>query len=380
MRNCFLTLVLIVVLISMSMLLQSCVPQGAKEQTIAIGAAGPLSGDQAQIGQDVLRGVELAIDQINASGGLLGKKVVIISLDDKADPKEASNVASKFVADANVVAVVGHLNSGCSIPASDIYNRAHMAMISASSTADDLTSEGKDNVFRVVLRDSDQGPAGAVFAKEKLGAQRVAILDDKTAYGKGLAEAFKAKAVELGMEVVGRDAFDVGNKDFSTLVTKLIAAQPDVIFIGGMYPETSLLVKQARPRGLTAVFMSGDGAYVPKLIEIAGDAAEGLIASFLAPPWNETPAAVDFLAKYKAKYGEEVKSFAPLAYDATMVLAEAIERAGKADRAAIIAALHAPDFSYKGMAATYQFDANGDITTKQPYFYIVKNGKFESYK
>jgi branched-chain amino acid transport system substrate-binding protein len=255
-----------------------------------------------------------------------------------------------------------------------------MPMITATSTADDLTLQGYDNVFRVVLRDSDQGPAGAIFAKEKLGARRVAVLDDKTAYGKGLAEAYKNKAVELGMDIVARDAFNVGDKDFSTLVTKLIAAQPDVIFIGGMYPETSLLVKQARPRGFKAVVMSGDGAYVPKLIDIAGDAAEGLIASFIAPPWDETQAAVDFVNKYKAKYGEDVKSYAPLAYDATMILAEAIKRANKADRAAIIAAMHAPDFSYKGIAASYQFDANGDVTTKQPYFYIVLNGKFELYK
>jgi len=349
------------------------------QEPIYIGFAGPLSGDQSQFGVDIARGVEIAVDEINQKGGLLGRKVELIKLDDKADPREASNAAAKLVANEKVVGVVGHLNSGCSIPASISYNRANMLMISPSSTADDVTNRGLENVFRVVFKDSKQGPAAAVFAKEKLGANAIAVLNDKTAYGKGLAEAFKNKAIELGMNIVAEDAYSVGEKDFSTLVTKLMSANPDVVYVGSMYAEAALLLKQARPRGLKAILMGGDGLFAPKLIEIAGDAAEGIVISFMAPPWEETETASNFLKTYKEKYKEDVKSFAPLAYNAMMALAEGIKRAGAAERGAIIKAMHAPDFQLEAIGGTIKFDKNGDIEGRQPYFYTVKNGKFVLY-
>jgi branched-chain amino acid transport system substrate-binding protein len=350
------------------------------EKTITIGFAGPLSGDDAQFGEDIARGVEIAIDEINQKGGLLGCQLELIKLDDKADPREASNSAAKLIANSKVVGVVGHLNSGCSIPASVQYNRAGMVMVSPSSTADDLTNQGYPEVFRVVLKDSAQGPAAAVFAKDKLNATRICVLNDKTAYGKGLAEAFKNKSIELGMEIVLEDSYNKGEKDFSTLVTKIAATNPDIIYTGSMYTEPALLMSQARPRGLTATFMGGDGLFAPKLMEIGGDATEGTIISFLAPPWEETETATTFLQTYKTKYGEDVKSFAPLAYNAMMTLAEGIRRAGVAERAAIVKAMRAPDFNLEAIGGRIEFDEKGDIKGKEPFFYIVKNGKFELYK
>lgn len=353
---------------------------GSSTKPIVIGTVGPQSGDEAQIGQDMIRGVELAVDDLNAHGGILGRTVQLVKLDDRADPKEATSTASRLAATDDVIAVVGHLDSGCSIPASVIYHRAHMAMITPVSTQDDLTAQGFDEVFRVVLRNSDQGPAAARFAKEKLNAHRVAIVDDKSAYGRGIVAAFKREAVALGLQVVAEDSFNRGDKDFSTLVTKLIEAKPDVVYACTMYTEGALLMQQGRPRGLKATFVSGDGFFAPKLMELGGKAVEGTVVSFLAPPWQETPGAEALLKRYRDRYGEEVKTYAPLAYDAAMIIAEGTRRAGVADRAAVVKALHASTFSWKGVGGTYQFDKNGDITGKTPYFFIVRGGKFEAYR
>lgn len=370
-------------LILLALTIAACAPKkdaGGSAKPITIGTVGPQSGDEAQIGQDMIRGVELAVDDLNAHGGILGRSVQLVKLDDRADPKEATSTASRLAASDEVIAVVGHLDSGCSIPASVIYHRAHMAMITPVSTQDDLTAQGFDEVFRVVLRNSDQGPAAARFAKEKLNAHRIAIVDDKSAYGRGIVAAFKREAVALGLDVVAQDSFNRGDKDFSTLVTKLIEAKPDVVYAGTMYTEGALLMQQARPRGLKATFVSGDGFFAPKLMELGGKAVEGTVVSFLAPPWLETPGAEDLLKRYRVRYGEEVKTYAPLAYDATMIIAEGIRRAGVADRAAVVKALHASTFSWNGVGGTYQFDKNGDITGKVPYFFVVRGGKFEAYR
>lgn len=346
------------------------------DSTIVIGTVAPLSGDQAQVGEDMVRGVEVAVAEINANGGLLGHKVELIKLDDRADPKEATSAASRLAANQDVVGVIGHLNSGSSIPASAIYNRDHIAMITPVSTADKLTEQGFENVFRVVLRNSDQGPAAADYAKDKLGAKRVAVIHDKSAYGKGIVTAFAARAKAIGLDLVAEESFSVGDKDFSTLVTKLVSVKPDAIYAGAMFTEGALLMRQARPRGLHATFLSGDGFFAPKLMELGGDAVEGTVVSFLAPPWEETPAAQKFLDTFQKSYGEPVKTYAPLAYDATMVLAEAIRQAGKADRQTIVASLRTPAFHWQGIAADYRFDAKGDLEQPKAVFYRVREGRF----
>jgi branched-chain amino acid transport system substrate-binding protein len=183
-----------------------------------------------------------------------------------------------------------------------------MLMISPSSTADELTLQGFPEIFRVVLRNSDQGPAAAVFAKEKLNARSFAVVDDKTAFGRGLALALKEKALAIGMQMVTQEAFNVGDKDFATLVTKLKAAKPDVIYCGCMFPEGSLLVRQSRTRGLVSQFISGDGFFAPKFIEVAGASAEGTIVCFPAPPWEEMTEAQSFLKRYQERYNDRVKT------------------------------------------------------------------------
>ncbi len=353
---------------------------GNVTKPITIATVGPQSGDDAQIGQDMIRGVELAVDDLNARGGVLGRPVKLVALDDRGDPKDATSTASRLAATEDVVAVVGHLNSGCSIPASVIYHRASMAMITPVSTQDDLTAQGFDEVFRVVLRNSDQGPAAAKFAKEKLGARRVAILDDKSAYGRGIVAAFRKEASALGLDIVAEDSFNRGDKDFSTLVTKLIAAKPDVVYAGTMYTEGALLMQQARPRGLKARFLSGDGFFAPKLMELGGKAVEGTVVTFLAPPWQETAGAEAVLKRFREKYGEDVKTYAPLAYDATMIVAEGVRHAGVVERQALVKALHSSSFSWNGVGGAYHFDKNGDVMGKTPYFFVVRGDKFDAYR
>jgi len=364
-----------------TLLLLACGSEEGKhtlEGTIIIGTVAPLSGDQAQIGEDMVRGVEVAISEINTAGGLLGHEVKLVKLDDRADPKEATSAASRLAANEKVIGVIGHLNSGSSIPASAVYHRHNIAMITPVSTADQLTEQGFKNVFRVVLRNSDQGPAAADYAKNKLKAKRVAVVHDKSAYGKGIAKAFADRAKALGMDIVAEEAFNVGDKDFSTLVTKLAGANPDVVYAGAMFTEGALLMRQARPRGLKATFLSGDGFFAPKLMELGGDAVEGTIVSFLAPPWNETSAAGNFLKAFEDRYGESVKTYAPLAFDATMVLAEAIRKAGKADRDAVVASLRDADFHWQGIAADYRFNTKGDLKKPEAVFYRVSGGQFRA--
>jgi len=352
---------------------------GSSKTAIVIGTVAPISGDQGQMGQDLTRGAALAVEEINRNGGLLGKEVRILKLDDRADPREATNAASKLVADLDVVGVVGHLNSGCSIPASVIYHRAQLAMVTPASTADELTQQGFPEVFRAVLRNSDQGPAAAVFAQEKLGAKSFAVVDDKTAFGKGLALAFKEKALEIGLQLVAEEAFNVGDKDFSTLVTKLKAAKPDVVYAGCMFPEGALLIRQGKTRGLEARFISGDGFFAPKLMEIGGSSVEGTIVSFPAPPGEEMAAAQSFLKRYQEKYGENVKTYAPLAYDAAMIVAQGVRLANSTVRADIVNAIHRKDFRWTGIAGEYVFDEKGDKSNNIPYFYIVQDGRFKLY-
>jgi branched-chain amino acid transport system substrate-binding protein len=343
---------------------------------IKIGNASPLSGNQAETGIDQMRGAQVAIDELNQKGGILGRQVELVTLDDKADPKEANSVAQRLAADPDVVAVVGHLNSGCSIPASKIYHENSLAMITPISTSDALTQQGFRNVFRVCIRNSDQGPAAARFAMQKLGKMNFFIIDDKTAYGAGLADEFEKAAKELGGNVSGRASITEGETDFRAVLTPLRDKPIDFIYFGGMYPEGALILKQARELGISAPCLSGDGMYSPKLIEIAGPAATGSIVTHIAPLEAKNATAKAFFDRFRGKYGEDVKVYAPLSYDCVMIIAQAITDSGKAERNAIIETLHSAGFNHEGIIGTTRFDDKGDTVNKHPYFYEVKDGRF----
>lgn len=345
-----------------------------KNDTIKIGVGGPMTGDQSKMGTDFKNGVSLALEEWNAKGGVLGKQLEIVLGDDQHDPKQAVSVANKMV-NEGVAGVIGHFNSSCSIPSSDIYNRAGIPMISPGSTNPMFTEKGYKGVFRVCGRDDQQGRIGAEFVTGRLKLKKVAVIHDKTTYGQGLADEFK-KALGSGVEVVYYGAVVQGDKDFKSVLTSVREKAPELIFFGGIYPEMGLLVRQAKELGIKAPFMSGDGSIDPKFIEIAGaQAAEGTYLTFSPDP-KHIPTAATFIDRYKVKYGE-IGPYSIYAYDAANILFTAIAEAKTTDGAAIIDKLHSMEFS--GAVGKIKFDAKGDVTVAPYVVWITKDGRFEEY-
>ncbi len=342
-----------------------------KDDVIQIGIAGPMTGDQAKMGMDFKNGAALAVEEWNGRGGVLGKRLELIISDDQHDPKQAVSVANKMV-NQGVVGVIGHFNSSCSIPASDVYNRAGIPMITPGSTNPQLTEKGYRNVFRVCGRDDQQGNVGAKYVSQVLKLKRVAVLHDKTTYGQGLADEFRRFLGDVAVVYYG--GIVQGDKDFKMILTAVKNKGPELIFFGGIYPEAGLLVKQAKELGLNAPFMSGDGTIDAKFIEIAGPAsAEGTLLTFSPDP-NNIPSAKSFLEHYRAKFGE-VGPYSIYAYDATNILLTAIREAKSTEGKLIADTLHAMEF--EGALGKLRFDAKGDVTVSPYVVWITRNGKFE---
>lgn len=344
--------------------------------TIRIAAAAPITGSQADVGNDLVNGIKLAVDEVNQAGGVRGQKVELQVFDDAADPKEAVSVANKLIAQQDIVGLVGHMNSGTTKPATEVYHQAEIPVVMPVPTNPEITQRGFDNLFRIPPTDLAQGAAGARFALLKLGKKRFAIIHDKTDYGKPLAEIVRKTVIANGGQVVAFEGITEGDKDFRAVLTKIKQANPDVLYFGGIYNEGGLVAKQAAELRLKVQFLSADGCYSSKFIELAGkSAAEGAIMSFIAPPVEANPAMKKFAADFKATYGD-INAFAPNGYDATKVLIEGIKKANNLDRAAIIKALHAPKFAYDGVTGHITFAPNGDNKNEKLSFYKVKDGKF----
>ncbi|HET6514753.1 MAG TPA: branched-chain amino acid ABC transporter substrate-binding protein [Thermodesulfovibrionales bacterium] len=345
-----------------------------KEDVITVGIAGPMTGDQAKMGTDFRNGVTLAAKEWNGRGGILGKKILLSVVDDQHDPKQAVSVANKLV-NEGVAGVIGHFNSSCSIPASDVYHRAGVPMITPASTNPQLTEKGYTNVFRVCGRDDQQGRAAADFVTTHLKFRHIAIIHDKTTYGQGLADEFK-KALSGRADVVYYGGVIQGDKDFKTVLTSIKEMKPELIYFGGIYPEAGLLVKQARELGITAPFMSGDGTIDPKFIEIAGaKAAEGTYLTF-SPDARRIPTAKSFIETYEKEFGEP-GPYSVYAYDAANILFTALREAGNAEGRAVAAKLHSLEFS--GALGKIRFDEKGDVTVSPYVVWITRDGKFFEY-
>jgi branched-chain amino acid transport system substrate-binding protein len=344
-----------------------------KEEVIKIGVAGPMTGDQAKMGTDFRNGVTLAVEEWNSRGGVLGKKITMIVADDQHDPKQAVSVANKLV-NEGVAGIIGHFNSSCSIPASDVYNRAGIPMITPASTNPQLTEKGYRGVFRVCGRDDQQGIIAARFVTEELKSKKVAIIHDKTTYGQGLADEFR-KNLAGKADVVYYGGIVQGDKDFKTVLTSIREKMPDVIYFGGVYPEAGLLVKQARELGIKIPFMSGDGTIDPKFIEIAGDAAEGTYLTFSPDP-KKIPTAKAFIEGYEKRFGD-LGPYSIYAYDATNILLTAIKEAGTTEGKMVIEKLHSLEFS--GALGKIRFDDRGDVTVAPYVVWVTKGGKFVEY-
>jgi branched-chain amino acid transport system substrate-binding protein len=347
-------------------------PAAAPGVTVTLGVAGPLTGSIAHQGKDDENGVALAISQANARGLRIGGKLVtfrMMSEDDQGDPKIGTTVAQKLV-DARVAAVIGHLNSGVTIPASEIYNKAGIPVISGSATNPALTERGLKGVFRTVGRDDQQGPAIAAYIAGDLKGRKVAIVDDKTAYGEGLANEVEKSLRAANVTIVGRERTTDKETDFKAILTRIKNKQPDVVFHGGMDATGGLLVKQARELGIKAVFAFGDGACTEEMAQLAGPAGEGLACSQAGLP--AAAASKEFRDAFIPKYGE-TKLYAPFFYDATNVVIEAMKRADSIDPAKFAAQMY--NVSLTGATGRIEFDAKGDRKDAEMTIFRMQGGK-----
>lgn len=344
---------------------------------IKIGSASPLTGPQAHLGKDNENGAQLAVDEINAAGLTLdGKKVRIdlIAEDDQADPKAATTVAQKLV-DDGIVGVIGHLNSGATIPASKIYFDAGIPQISPSATAVSYTAQGYNTAYRVMTNDKQQGQVLGQYAVKQLGAKNVAVIDDRTAYGQGLADEFEKAVKAAGGTVVAREYTTDKSTDFMAILTSIKSHSPQVVFFGGMDPQAAPLAKQMKQLGLTAQLLGGDGMQTPKFISLANNDAEGTIASNPGLPLDSMPGGKSFKEKFNARFGE-IQNYAPYAYDAVYVMVAAMQRAHSSDPAKYLAEM--PKTDYQGVTGHIRFDSKGDLTDGAVTLYQVKSGQWQT--
>jgi branched-chain amino acid transport system substrate-binding protein len=359
---------------------QGSTSAAADQTEVVIGSANPLSGPFAHWGHDADNGVQLAVEEANAANIILdGKKAhfTVQSEDDQADPKVATEVAQRFV-DAHVAGVIGHLTSGAAIPASRLYHDAGIPMIAGSVTSPKFTQQGYNNTFRIIANDAQQGVALAKFAVTQLKAKHIAVIDDRTTYGQGLADDFAQSAKAAGGEVIKREYTTNSSTDFHAILTSIKSSKPDLIFYGGMDAQAGPLVKQMRQLGIKAKFMGADGIDTPEFAKLGGTDAEGSFASSAGSDKAIMPGYHDFDQKFQKRFNAQIQAYAPYTYDATRVLIDAMKRAQSADPAKILAQL--PASAFQGVTGKIAFTTAGDIQNGTVTLYQLKNGKWETLK
>jgi branched-chain amino acid transport system substrate-binding protein len=359
--------------VSIMALVFSQVSAGA---TIKLGVAGPLTGDQGAFGQELHNGTLIAVEEWNDKGGVLGRRIEVVLGDDQHDPKQAVAVANKFL-NAGVVGVIGHFNSSCSIPASNIYHEGNVVQITPASTNPQFTDRGLWNVFRVCGRDDQQGSVAADFIVKRLKKRRVAILHDKTTYGQGLAEETARGLRRAKIEPVYYGGITQGDKDHRQVLTAVKARRPEVLFFGGIYPEAILLTKQMRELGINARFFSGDGVWTREYIEIAGRDSEGAFITFF-PDQTTIPEAKRVIKRHKEKFGTDVGAYTIYTYVATNMLLEAIAATGSTDGRKV--ADYIRKSKWNTALGPIRFDEKGDVLVAPFVVWEVKGGKFVEVK
>ena len=341
--------------------------------TIKIGLAGAQTGGDGQIGLSMLNGSQVAIDEWNAKGGVLGKKIESIALDDEASGQKAVTVAQSLI-DAGVVAVVGHFNSGCTIPASRLYNDAKIIEISPGSTNPQYTEQGFPYAFRICGRDDQQGAVIANFLHDDKKLSKIAILDDKTTYGEGLAKVVNDAFIAKGGTVTSMDGIGKDDLDFRANISKIQGSGAEALVWGGMYKGGGPLVVQMRQAGLNIPFVSDDGCQDQAFVNTVGGDAPNLFVSF-GKDYTAQPAAQAFIQKYKDTYHQDVGSYSIYGYDAAQVLLTAIQQAGTTDADKVAAVLKGQPFDT--IQGKIEFDSKGDLKVADYVIWTVKGGKLQ---
>ena len=345
---------------------------GGQADVVRIGVAAPMTGNSAAVGQDFVNGAKLAVSEWNAKGGVLGKKIELVAIDDMADPKQATLVAQQFV-DRKVSGVVGHFTSGTTIPTTPIYNKARIPQVTPASNPD-VTGKGFDNVFSLNPSDIVQGSAMARAVVPGLKLRKIAIVHDKQAFGQGVAGEFEKAAKAAGAVVTSVNGIIPGELDFKAVLTKVKGENPDAVFFGGVYTEGGLVLKQLREMGSKALFLAPDSCYGGEFIKTAGtENAEGAIVSFPAPPLDSTPELKAFVESYKKTYSQDT-ILGEYGYDAAILILQAIAQAKSSEGSKVIAALHGGTF--KGTLHAYTFDASGQLAQDRFPVYEVRSGAF----
>jgi branched-chain amino acid transport system substrate-binding protein len=345
------------------------------DDVVRIGFSAPLTGGSAHAGKDQENGARLAVEEINATGLVIdGKKVKIVldSQDDAGDPRIATQVAQKLV-DDKVVATIGHMNSGTSIPASKIYSDAGIVQISPSATNPQYTLQGFKTTYRVVATDAQQGPALATYAADTMKVTRVAVVDDATAYGQGLANEFAKKAKALGITVLSHDATNDKAVDFRAILTKIKGEAPDAIMYGGLDATGGPFAKQAAQLGIKARILAGDGVCTEQLASLAGAAADSIVCSEAGLGLDKMPGGAAFEKKYEARFNQPILIYAPFSYDAVYILVDAMKRANSTAPDKIVAQM--PHTDHEGVIGQTQFDAHGDLRHGVISVYTYRAGK-----
>jgi branched-chain amino acid transport system substrate-binding protein len=351
-------------------------PAAKPEVLVKLGHVAPMTGPQAHLGKDNENGAVLAVEELNAQGIEIGGakvKFELIKEDDQADPKQGSIVAQKLV-DAKVNGVIGHLNSGTTIPASKLYADAGIPQISGSATNPKYTQQGFATAFRVMANDVQQGKVLGEFAA-KQGAKTVAIVDDRTAYGQGLADEFRKAAEGAGIKVVATEYTNDKATDFKAILTKIKSTKAELVFYGGMDAQGGPMAKQMKELGIKAKFLGGDGVCTPEFMKLGGEAAEGNYCSLPGMPLEKLAKGPEFKDKFAKKFGVEIQLYAPYVYDAVMVMADSMKRAGSVESAKFLPEVGKT--KYDGVTAMIEFDEKGDLKGGAISLYQYKGGKLE---
>jgi len=349
----------------------------AQVQEIKLGFAAPMTGNQAQYGKDMQNGVTLALEDFNASHPRINGqevKFVLLSEDDQADPKAGSVVAQKLV-DGGIKGMLGHFNSGTSIPASGVYSRAGIPQISMA-TAPEYTRQGFKTTFRMMTSDTQQGSVVGAYVVNKLGAKRIAIVDDRTAYGQGLADEFEKAAKAAGGTIVRREFTNDKAVDFKAVLTNLKRQSPDVVFYGGAEAQSAPLAKQMRELGIKSVLVSGEMSKTENFIKLAGNAADGTLCSLAGLPLDQMPGGAGYKQRYEKRFSGPVQTYSPYAYDGAMAMMKAMVQANSSDPQKYLTSLAAtstPGVTAKQIA----YDARGDLKEGGITIYKVVSGKWQ---
>lgn len=366
-------------LVTSLMLFAATAAQSA-DTVLRTGAAAPLSGPQASFGQGLVNGMRLYVDQLNAGGGLPGGvKVELDASDDKADPREGVLVAQKFCDDTSVLAVLGHFNSGVTIPTLDVYGSCGMPQVTISSNPK-VTNLGSTQVFRVIDDDYSQAEMSATYGFDTLRAKTAAVIDDKQVFGQGVAKIFSDKFKKLGGQISSSSGVNATDVDFGPLITKLKSENPDIVYVGAVMPQLALILRQMREQGLHATYMMPDGGYTEDFFAQAQKAnADGALVTIDVPPYDSTAELAAFAKAYKTRFGEEPGAYSAHGYLSAWVVGESLKALPAADRKreSLTKELHTITLKKSVLGIDVSFNEKGEIRGGSTFLYKAVDGKFQ---